>query len=584
MRTVGQSVHSRMPPEFVLPDFVLLYLNKGSKYILDRHQCSIAEVMRSLDKMEVKMHTAKFFESKPSLAQQQVTKQHIRSEWKPPPDDQVARLNRLLRQSVLDEFVARPIKRNYTWLDCKARQWLKLHRNDLVIVDADKGLGDCIMPRDWVDTELHRLLSSGFAKLAPDVYKARSFAARCLLECVTREAAYTGVVSDKKVQFILHRIFKTGEGSFRLRVKLHKQPMTGRPIANLSYSWLAPACLFLCEVLAPIQNNLLHVVSSSFEFLQKMSKQVPSHFEIATIDIKNLYPSINTDHLLEVLSNDVLRFYKGSRKAGFIVSLLQVVLQNQFIAHRGEAYQAFGIATGIPPGVFLANIYVSHVDTLVMENHASQIAFFARLVDDSVVCASDIDSIQRTQNSWRPELVWEVASRGGRLHEAEQPVAFLDVQLSHCSGMMQWEAYRSTLNNYRYVPQASCHPKSIAASIIRGETHRMWRINKSKSDLMKHLRFFASQFSKRGYSPTGTWKIICDALAKLHGGSRPKVKKRQFFVPLRYSSSVPKRILKRCFDKQADSLRRIFSDNTAINLAFSVQKNLFRLHYHDNWK
>ena len=584
MRTVGQSVHSRMPPEFVLPDFVLLYLNKGSKYILDRHQCSIAEVMRSLDKMEVKMHTAKFFESKPSLAQQQVTKQHIRSEWKPPPDDQVARLNRLLRQSVLDEFVARPIKRNYTWLDCKARQWLKLHRNDLVIVDADKGLGDCIMPRDWVDTELHRLLSSGFAKLAPDVYKARSFAARCLLECVTREAAYTGVVSDKKVQFILHRIFKTGEGSVRLRVKLHKQPMTGRPIANLSYSWLAPACLFLCEVLAPIQNNLLHVVSSSFEFLQKMSKQVPSHFEIATIDIKNLYPSINTDHLLEVLSNDVLRFYKGSRKAGFIVSLLQVVLQNQFIVHRGEAYQAFGIATGIPPGVFLANIYVSHVDTLVMENHASQIAFFARLVDDSVVCASDIDSIQRTQNSWRPELVWEVASRGGRLHEAEQPVAFLDVQLSHCSGMMQWEAYRKPLNNYLYVPQASCHPKSIAASIIRGETHRMWRINKSKSDLMKHLRFFASQFSKRGYSPTGTWKIICDALAKLHGGSRPKVKKRQFFVPLRYSSSVPKRILKRCFDKQADSLRRIFSDNTAINLAFSVQKNLFRLHYHDNWK
>ena len=78
------------------------------------------------------MHTAKFFESKPSLAQQHVTKQHTRSDWKPPQDEQVARLNRLLRQSVLDEFVPRAVKRNYTWLDCKARQWLKLHRNDLV--------------------------------------------------------------------------------------------------------------------------------------------------------------------------------------------------------------------------------------------------------------------------------------------------------------------------------------------------------------------------------------------------------------------------------------------------------------------
>ena len=123
---------------------------------------------------------------------------------------------------------------------------------------------------------------------------------------------------------------------------------------------------------------------------------------------------------------------------------------------------------------------------------------------------------------------------------------------------MQWEAYRKPLNNYLYVPQASCHPKSIAASIIRGETHRMWRINKSKSDLMKHLRFFASKFSMRGYSLTDTWKIICDTLAKLHGGSKPKVKKRQFFTVLRYSSSVPKRTLKQCFDKHADSLRMIF--------------------------
>ena len=103
MRTVGQSVHSRMPPEFVLPDFVMLYLNKGSKYILDRHQRSPAEVMRSLDKMEVKMHTAKFFESKPSLAQQHVTKQHTRSDWKPPQDEQVARLNRLSWMSLFQD-------------------------------------------------------------------------------------------------------------------------------------------------------------------------------------------------------------------------------------------------------------------------------------------------------------------------------------------------------------------------------------------------------------------------------------------------------------------------------------------------
>ena len=55
MRTTGQCVHSRTPPEFVLPDFVMLYLNKGGKYIMDTHRCCLAEVMRGTNEMERKM-------------------------------------------------------------------------------------------------------------------------------------------------------------------------------------------------------------------------------------------------------------------------------------------------------------------------------------------------------------------------------------------------------------------------------------------------------------------------------------------------------------------------------------------------
>lgn len=586
MRTTGQCVHSRMPPEFVLPDFVMLYLNKGGKYIMDTHRCCLAEVMRGTNQMERKMHIAKYFESKHMNLQKPSRRCYVGSgsSWRPPQDEAIARYSRLLRRSITDAFTAKPIRRNYSWLDCKARQWLKQHLDDIVVVDCDKGLGDVIIPRAWVNNELQRLLADGFQKLQPEAYKARSFEARCTLEMLARQAESTGTLSARQTHFMLQHVFSAAEGSFRLRVKLHKQPIAGRPIANLSHSWVTPACMFLCDMLMPIQDGLKRVVSSSYEFLEKMPQTVPSSFEIATIDIKNLYPSIDTDHLLEVLCSDVIAFYGNCNKARFIVGVLQVVLRNQFILHRGEAYQAFGIATGIPPGVFLANIYVSHVDALVLEKHSAQIAFYARLVDDSVVCSSDIESIQRTQNSWRPELIWEVASRGGRQHKAEMPVAFLDVQLSHCNGVMHWEAYRKPLNNYLYVPKASCHPKSVSASIIRGETFRMWRINKSKSDLLKHLTFFVEKLSRRGYSMTDTWKTIQSTLKNLQTGSKPRSKKRQFFTVLKYSSSVPVRTLKQCFDKQADSLRKIFSSYTQVNLAFSVQKNLFRLHYRDNWK
>ena len=168
----------------------------------------------------------------------------------------------------------------------------------------------------------------------------------------------------------------------------------------------------------------------------------------------------------------------------------------------------------------------------------------------------------------------------------EPSVPFLDVQLSHCFGVMHWAAFRKPLNRYLYLPKASCHPPSVTNSIIRGETYRMWRINKSKSDLKMSLRFFALQFAKRGYSYQDTWNTICRTLAKLQANGRQTSSSQhmKFFAVLTYSSSVPSKVLKSCFSKHAQALRGIFKLNTSLNLAYTVQRNAFRLHFHDNWR
>ena len=96
----------------------------------------------------------------------------------------------------------------------------------------------------------------------------------------------------------------------------------------------------------------------------------------------------------------VYRHYGHIGAADFVVQLLNVILRNQFAQHRGEFIQAFGIDTGLPPGIFLANIYLNEVDILVMQTHANTVALCVGLVDDSVVCAADIDAIRSTQNSF----------------------------------------------------------------------------------------------------------------------------------------------------------------------------------------
>lgn len=42
---------------------------------------------------------------------------------------------------------SRTVVKNCTWLDCKARQWLKQQKQDIVPVNVDKGLGDA---KHWV--------------------------------------------------------------------------------------------------------------------------------------------------------------------------------------------------------------------------------------------------------------------------------------------------------------------------------------------------------------------------------------------------------------------------------------------------
>ena len=553
---------------------------------MDKRHCALQDVLIGMDQMALKLHKVKFFADRPYLASTRKKSTIATSSvWRPPPDTEISAFLRHLRRDVVSSFVDSPLRRNYMWLDCKAIQWLKQHKSEIVIADADKGLGDVLLPRSWVSAELDRLLRTGFRRLSETEYASATFDARCTMESATRQMEACGVISTSQARFICNGLFSKREGSFRLTVKLHKCPMVGRPISNLSHSWIAPASLFLCDMLSPLQRRLPHVVSSSDEFLRALPQKVPMDFELATIDIKNLYPSIHTEHLLKVLRDDILDFYDHNAKARYTICVLELVLQNQYILHRGECYQAFGIATGVPPGVFLANIYVGHLDAIVHQEHADHLAFFKTFVDDAVCCASNINAVHDSLNSWRGELVWEITGRGGRIRKGEPSVAFLDVQLSHCNGVMHWAAFRKPLNRYLYLPKASCHPSSVSSSIIRGETYRMWRINKSRCDLLANLQFFARRLAMRGYAFQDTWATICKTLAKLEASGRScNTEHRKFFLVLKYSSSVPAKVLKSCFSKHARALKGIFKHDVSLHLAFTVQRNAFRLHYHDNWR
>jgi hypothetical protein len=577
-----------MPASYHIPDYVMLYLNKGGKYITDRCTVDVSDIIRSIDVLERRLHIKRFFLDRGEPLQRKRTHCFAPSSWKPPADNCVRLFCKSLREEILDKYRVRKRKANYTWLDRQAEHWIKLHRTDFVIVDADKGLGDCITPRPWVENELRRLLRQGFEHVTPDLFQQAMLDAKQYLHDITENWTNFGVLKDRETAFLRSRMHTCTVGSFRLRIKLHKEPNVGRPIANMSHSWLTPACLFLCEALLPVQTALTYVVSSSQEFLNKMPTTVPPTFEIATIDIRNLYPSIDLEHMFAVLADAVLSHYRHrSSYAYFVNHLIYIVLHHQYVEHRGEFFKACGIATGVQPGVFFANIYLNKLDLFILATHGSDLAFYARLVDDSVVCSSSVDSILDTMSTFHHTIVWDITSRGGRAHLNEHAVPFLDVSLSHDMGKIDYETYRKPLNVYLYIPWNSCHPRTCFDALVKGETIRLWRTCLSKHAFASQANFFVEKLVSRGYPRKECKKIVQRMANHLESSRlqrRRNVHSHRHFLVLTYSSTLRLRTLKCVISKHLPILRHAFrSQDVKLGLAFKVQRNLFARHFVANW-
>ena len=373
-------------------------------------------------------------------------------------------------------------------------------------------------------------------------------------------------------------------GTFRLRLEIHKVPMKGRPIANMSHSWLAPAGLFLCQHLLPLQQKLQFAVSSSFQFFQRMPVVVDKDYEIATIDIQNLYPSIDTEDLISSITALLHDFYSDKPLfAQVLCNLLTLVLRNQLVLHRGE----FFCHVWDCDWTLTRRFPCDALDKKVADTHVDHLAFYARLVDDSLVCSSNIDGILNTLNSWKPGIDWIISSRGGRSHIGEDEVPFLDVQLSHSDGRMAWRTYRKPLNSYLYLPRASAHPKNVFAALIAGETHRLWRSNQSRANLMRELGFFVEKLAKRGYVRHMSWNVIRDTLRKCERhracSSTRKSSRKHVYQVATYSTSFNKGVLKRAFQKYSAVLNAAFGYRLPLGVAYKVQPNQFRRHFADNW-
>ena len=216
---------------------------------------------------------------------------------------------RVMRRA-LAHYEPRPLRRNEDLFDRAGEKWVADRRNSLVVCEADKGLGDCLVGRPWLEQRQGELLNEACVEVPPSTWDEHRVMARDRLGALLDEA-----VSDKQIpsttkSWVMACASSDRSASFRVCINIHKIPPKCRLIMNFSNSFLQGASTLLGAILHPAVRACPHVVENSHSFLEKHgSTSISDDVFVIIADVENLYPSVDHDQFLLIFQKEVHRHW-----------------------------------------------------------------------------------------------------------------------------------------------------------------------------------------------------------------------------------------------------------------------------------
>ena len=573
-RPAFQGVHNLVPANVLqVPLFVLLHVARGSKFVPTAKNTSVKALKAGLNSLRRSMLLCKRFAAfdhdKP------LTKCRLKSSWVPPGHPKVDAYMRLLSDE-LASFEPQESRSNMGWLDRKARAWLKQHEH-IAVVDCDKGLGDALVPKSWVHSQVQFQLSQGYVQLDPAEFLVKMRDSKFRADALVQFFLSAGAISFREYQFLRSNMRCSSAGVFRILAKIHKDPIASRPVCNLRGVWFTPFLTFLVEKLGTLTNRLHSVITSTDQLLNELQTlRCAPGMQFVTLDIVNLYPSVCRKHLLQTIQPFLQKNLRNLSLSTFVLKVLELVLDACVVTYGGCHYESQeGIPTGLSAASLIANIYLWHFDCFIEQHCGKQLQFVRRYIDDLLfLWAGDPADLTKLADSWHQALKFQLAGCG--------TVNFLDVVLSiRADRGVHWSLYRKPKNLFLYVPANSCHPASCFKSLQLGGFLRCNRRNRLAQDKQQSLNFFKLRLKDRGYSlrqfDTLVQKFQCKAKVR----SDSKVKKLYIKIP--FNRDINQRWLKSCVRKYRGFFQKILP-SAQVGFCWRVGANLFRRRYGQTWR
>jgi len=416
--------------------------------------------------------------------------------------------------------------------------WLR-QQQELMVVQCDKNLGPAIIERDeYIRFAFKDHLNDTrtYQRIHPNQVQSRRDHLHKLLDKWIKK--YKAVLSKRERAFLLAKKKANTEpfAHLYLTMKVHKTPLTTRPIVSCSGSLLEGLGIWVDDKLKQAAVTMRSYIKSSYDLKTELIQQdLPPNCRLFTADAQSMYTNIPTEFALATIGTWLRanhnRFPNLPLDAT-IAGLKFIMRHNCFIF--GDTYwkQLKGTAMGTPPAPNYATLYYGILEEELLENprFTANLRLYGRYIDDvfGIWHITDPSTNDRTWRAFKKQMNNRQFGLKWDHTPLSETVNFLDITISiQSDNRINTTLYEKASNLHLYIPSHSAHPPGLIRGIVYGNIFRIHTLCSDEKDCLAKTRMFFHRLLARGYQRKDITPLFQSAIqrAKSYTGPKPKAAK-----------------------------------------------------------
>jgi hypothetical protein len=266
------------------------------------------------------------------------------------------------------------------------------------------------------------------------------------------------------------------------QLKIHKTNTPIRPVVNWKTAPAYKAAKLLNTTLQKHFQlpNAYNVKSPTLLIKDLKEITYTPDLQLTSFDIENMYTSIPTDTLLEIIDSLSQTHIENKQLTLQIHELTKTILDQNYFKFLDSHYiQRTGLAMGAPTSSILSEIFLQHMESnyIIDILTKNKVTGYFRYVDDILIVTdkntTDIDEVFTAFNNINPNIKFTMEK------EKDNKLNFLDITIQKDQGKLKFGIYRKPTTTDTIIPHDSCHPPEQKLAAIR---HLMNRMNKYELD------------------------------------------------------------------------------------------------------